>query len=81
MPGMTLFGDRNAPAPSPSTAEDAALEYFINRSIAGDWTPRPRVEGWRPDQRERFEAELARLEAQRQADMDHAAELVARRGA
>jgi hypothetical protein len=30
---------------------------------ASRWAPRPPVEGWRPDQRARFEAELKRLEA------------------
>jgi hypothetical protein len=60
---MILFGSGNGPAPSAATAEDAALEYHVNRRLAGDWAPRPPIERWRPDQRERFLAELRRLEA------------------
>jgi hypothetical protein len=48
---------------SPPTIEDAAFEYFVNRKIAGMFASRPPIERWRPDQPERFEAELARLEA------------------
>jgi hypothetical protein len=60
---MILFGKGNGPAPSPATAEDAAREYHVNRKLAGGFAPRPPVERWRPDQRERFEAELRRLES------------------
>ncbi|HYJ60442.1 MAG TPA: hypothetical protein VE032_03140 [Actinomycetota bacterium] len=49
-------------APSPPTAEAAALEYWSNRISFGSFAPRPPIERWRPDQRERFEAELRRLE-------------------
>ena len=55
---------------SPSTAEDEAAEYFFNRVFMGMFAPRPPVERWRPDQRERFERELARLEDERTRQRD-----------
>lgn len=57
------MGKADTPSPSPSSPEHAAHEYHVNRRIAGDFAPRPPVERWRADQRDRFEAELARLEA------------------
>ena len=60
-----IFGNADGPAPSASTAEDAAAEYFTNRLFMGNWAPRPAVAKWRSDQRERFERELARLEDER----------------
>lgn len=56
------MGKADTPAPSPSSPEHAAREYHQNRVMAGDFAPRPPVERWRADQRERFEQELARLE-------------------
>jgi hypothetical protein len=48
--------------PAPSTVEDMAAEYHVNRRLAGNWAPRPPIETWPPEARERFEAELERLE-------------------
>jgi hypothetical protein len=61
---MTIIGNANM-KPGASTAEGAAEEYFHNRVTLGDWTPKPPIHRWAKDQRERFEKELARLEAQR----------------
>jgi hypothetical protein len=61
--GTVLVGQATTSAPTPSTPEDAAAEYFVNRKLAGNWAPRPPIERWRADQRERFEAELRRLES------------------
>lgn len=62
--GKVLFsiGDEG-PAPTPRTAEDAAAEYFFNRVMGGNFAVRPPVERWRRQDRDRFNAELARLEA------------------
>ena len=57
-----LIGNAEGVSPSAATAEDAAQEYFYNRGFVGMFAPRPPVERWRPAERERFEAELARLE-------------------
>lgn len=62
--GRVLVGNAESGRPSPSSPEHAAHEYHVNRRMAGDFAPRPPVERWRADQRERFEAELARLEEQ-----------------
>jgi hypothetical protein len=51
---MVKIGTGDGPAPSASTAEDAAFESFHNRATSGDWTPRPPIQRWRADQRERF---------------------------
>jgi hypothetical protein len=59
---MILSAKATVLRPAP-TAEDAAFEYFVNRRLCGAFAPRPPVERWSPDQRERFEAELERLEA------------------
>lgn len=56
--------------PTPPTAEAAAQEYFHNRASAGNYAPRPPIERWRADQRERFEAELVRLAEKQAADRD-----------
>jgi hypothetical protein len=58
----------HGPVPSPRTAEDAALQYFMDRATLGDYAYRFAIERWSPDQRERFEVELARLEAKHEAD-------------
>ena len=47
-----LIGTGDGRAPSASTAEDAAMEYFVNRVLAGDFAPKPPIERWSPDQRE-----------------------------
>ena len=60
---MILVGGAIPGAPTPSTAEDAAFEYFMNRVSTGNFAPRPPIERWRPEERERFSIELARLEA------------------
>lgn len=60
--GRILVGNAsNAANPSPNTPEDAAREYFSNWCMAGSYAPRPQTRRWRKDQRDRFEAELARL--------------------
>jgi hypothetical protein len=41
--------------PTPATAKDAALEYHLNHRLAVDFAPKPPIERWRADQRERFE--------------------------
>jgi hypothetical protein len=48
------------------------LEYFTNRVFMGMFTPRPPVERWRADQRDRFLAELARLEDERRRQRSEA---------
>jgi hypothetical protein len=62
-----------------STAEDSALEFFTNRVFIGNRPPRPPIERWRPDQRERFERELERLENERLRQREEAREFAARR--
>jgi hypothetical protein len=74
-----IVGNADGLAPSPATAEAAAEEFFINRQFLGVWAPRPRTERWRPDQRERFERELARLEAKGRSDTEDAVAFEARR--
>lgn len=66
---MILVGSASASAPTPATAEDAAFDYYMNRVGAGNFAPRPPIERWRADQRERFEKELERLEAHH--DVEH----------
>jgi hypothetical protein len=44
-----------------------------------DFAPKPAVGRWRPDQRERFEAELRRLEDERLSQWAAAAEQAATR--
>jgi hypothetical protein len=65
----TNIGPGGGRAPSPPTAEAAALEYFHTRASAGVYAPRLPVERWRPEQRKRFEDELDRLE--RKWEQDH----------
>jgi hypothetical protein len=69
--GKLLIG-RASGSPTPAKAEDAAQEYFINRAFAGNYAARPNVSRWRADQRERFEKELERLEAQNRSDREAA---------
>jgi uncharacterized membrane protein YgcG len=64
--GRVLIGSGDGRAPSYSSAEHAAMEYFQTRASAGVHALKPPVERWSADQRERFEKELARLEAQRE---------------
>jgi hypothetical protein len=59
---MILIGNANAGSPTPSTPEDAAFEYFVNRGLAGNFAPKPPIQRLRADHRERFTAELERLE-------------------
>jgi hypothetical protein len=68
--GRVLSGTANTKAPTPLTAEDCALEYFITRRLSGAFAPRPPIERWRADQRERFEAELERLQQLEDARQD-----------
>jgi hypothetical protein len=74
---MTLFGNANM-KPGAATPEDAAEEYFHNRVSLGSWTVRPPIHRWAKDQRERFEKELARLEAQRVRQQAEAVEFATR---
>ena len=76
---MVKIGTGDGPAPSASTAEDAAFEYVHNRATFGDWTPRPPIQRWRADQRERFEVEPRRLEAQTRSDAELAGRQAAER--
>jgi len=62
-----------------SSAEAAALEYFHTRASAGVYAPRPPIERWSPAQRERFEAELARLERKMAEDHRDAIEALEKR--
>ena len=43
-------------------AGDGLAEYFTNRQFMGALASRPAVAKWRPDERERFEREIERLE-------------------
>lgn len=61
---MMIFGNANM-KPGANTAEAAASEFFHNRATMGSYALRPPIHRWSADQRERFEAELERLEAQR----------------
>ena len=70
--GGVLLGKATMRAPSPSSPEHAAEEFYVNRSTAGDYASKPSIEKWLPDQRERFEAELARLEAENRTGADQA---------
>jgi hypothetical protein len=45
----------------------------------GAFAPRPPIQRWRPDDREKFEAELARLEAKNRADAEDAVAFAERR--
>jgi hypothetical protein len=77
--GRVLSGTANTKAPTPLTAEDCALEYFITRRLSGAFAPRPPIERWRADQRERFEAELQRLEDERLQQLEDARQDLLRR--
>jgi hypothetical protein len=70
---QVLFGNPEM-KPGASTPEGAASEYFHNRVSMGSWTVRPPTHRWAKDQRERFEKELARLEAQRSRQQAEAVE-------
>lgn len=61
---MVLIGKGDGRAPTPNSAEAAAFEYFHNRASLGNYAPRPTIQKWRADDRERFLAELRRLETQ-----------------
>jgi hypothetical protein len=74
---MTFFGNPNM-KPGASSPEHAAAEFFHNRATMGSYTLRPPVHKWAKDQRERFEAELARLEAQQVRQKAEAAEFATR---
>ena len=77
--GRTLIGRADGPAPGPGTAEDAALEYFHERATAGVWAPMPLIHRWSAGDRERFIAELKRLDEQRERDSAGAVEFASRR--
>jgi hypothetical protein len=62
MARITIIGDESMRSPQANTPEDAAREYFTNRVFMGNHAPRPAISRWRPDQKARFEAELAKLE-------------------
>ncbi|HEY8454190.1 MAG TPA: hypothetical protein VIL34_01235 [Actinopolymorphaceae bacterium] len=64
--------DVNVPAPTWSSPEDAAEEYFYGRLLHGPYAPKPPVHKWRREARERFEAELVRLEARRRRSIESA---------
>lgn len=64
----------HGPAPTWSSAEQAAQEYFFSRITAGAWVRKPPVERWSPDQREAFEVELTRLEEERDRQRAEAVE-------
>jgi hypothetical protein len=69
----------SGPVPPPRTAEDAARQHFYERITLGNWAPGFPIERWRPDQRERFERELERLENERLRQREEAREFAARR--
>jgi hypothetical protein len=79
MARMTIIGDESMKSPGAATAEHAAEEYHFNRKFMGDWTPKPPIQRWRPDQRKRFEAELKRLEKKDRDDAKLAGEQAAAR--
>jgi hypothetical protein len=66
-------------SPEAATAEDAAQEFHINRKFLGDWAPKPPIQKWRKDQRERFEQELERLKTKDGKDRELAVEQAAAR--
>ena len=74
-----LFGPEHPGKPSANSPEAAAQEFFTNRQLMGDFTPRPAIERWIQDQRERFEAEMRRLEAERVQQISDAVAFAARR--
>jgi hypothetical protein len=64
MAKMTLIGDDNLKgAPTPNSPEAAAREAFYSR-ISGPYAGTFPIHKWREDQRERFLAELRRLQTE-----------------
>jgi hypothetical protein len=59
---MVIFGNPNM-KPSPNSPEAAAQEAFFNR-ISGPYAGTFPIHKWAKDQRERFLAELRRLETE-----------------
>jgi hypothetical protein len=74
---MVIIGNANM-KPGPSSPEHAAAEYFHNRASMGSYALKPPVHRWNKDQRERFEEELERLEAQRLRQQAEAGEFATR---
>jgi hypothetical protein len=68
--GTIVIGDPKANPSAGNTAESVAFEYFVNRTTAGGYAPRPPIEQWSADQRERFLAELRRLDDERAAQSE-----------
>jgi hypothetical protein len=60
-------------------APEQPRDTLVRRERTSTPPPRPPVQRWRPDDRERFEAELARLEAKNRADAEDAVAFAARR--
>lgn len=50
-------------------AKEDAAAFFISQRLAGGWAPRPDLASWPSDYRQAFEDELARLEADRLAEL------------
>jgi hypothetical protein len=63
--------------PGPSSPEHAAQEFWHNRVSMGSYALKPPVHRWNKDQRERFEKELERLEAERLRQRDEARKFAA----
>jgi hypothetical protein len=74
---MMIIGNANM-KPGASTPEQAASEYFHNAATMGSYALKPPVHKWNKDQRERFEKELERLEAERLRQRDEAREFAAK---
>jgi len=77
MANMVIFGNENM-KPGASSPEHAASEYFDNRATMGSYALKPPIHRWNKDQRERFEKELERLEAQQARQKAEAAEFATR---